>query len=371
MELTNTALRVLTVALLAAVFMLEDVGAEPLNQEGWALAVPGYQITLPADNGPHYRYRTEWWYFTGNLKSREGRDFGYQLTFFRYGFRPPERRESVTSRFVLNDLKFAHFTVTDVKANRFHSESRTSRGAYGEAGFGSGRKLAWIENWECDFQKNFHLTASGKDYSIDLELNADRPAVLQGENGLSQKSDGIGNASYYYSITRMPTTGSITIGSEQFEVAGSSWYDREWASNQLAANQLGWNWFAIQLSDGADLMLYQLRLKGGKIDPHSCGVLVRTDGTKVNISADEIQMKPIEFWQNPDTQSKYPVAWNLEIPALMLHLGISTPVKDQELKLGVVYWEGCIRLLGAREGQPVNGVGYMELTGYQGKVPGL
>jgi predicted secreted hydrolase len=345
--------------------------AELLNDQGWALAIPGYQIRLPQDHGPHYGFKTEWWYFTGNLKSADGREFGYQLTFFRFGMRPPAERKPATSRFVMNDLKFAHFTVTDVRAGAFHFDERLSRGGFGEAGFGSMGKLAWIENWELDYDGRFRLNASNKDYSIDLTLDAGKPAVLQGDNGLSQKGDGKGSASYCYSMTRLPTTGTIRIASEQFNVNGNSWYDREWATNQLAPNQVGWNWFAVQLSDGSDLMLYQMRLKDGTIDPHSNGTFVRPDGKTEKLVAEDLKMKATGFWKSPETESNYPISWRLEIPKISLSLEIVTPVKNQELNLGVVYWEGCIRVNGSRGTDEVNGVGYMELTGYRRTLPGL
>ena len=246
---------------MAACSVFAAAWAENTDGQGWALAVPGYHITFPRDHFPHYQFRTEWWYFTGNLKTADGRAFGYQLTFFRHGYRSPSNRQPVTSRFVMNDVKFAHFAVTDISAGKFHFDSRVSRGAYGEAGFADGNKLAWIDNWELDFSNNFQLRAATKDYAVELELAPEKPAVLQGQDGLSQKSDGAGHASYYYSIPRLKTTGTIKIGGESFKVEGSSWFDREWATNQLAPEQSGWNWFAIQLSDGSDMMIYQMRLE--------------------------------------------------------------------------------------------------------------
>jgi predicted secreted hydrolase len=341
------------------------------NADGWAVALPGYQITLPQDHFPHYQFRTEWWYFTGNLKTADGRAFGYQLTFFRHGYRPPGLGPSASSRFVMNDVKFAHFAVTDISEGKFHFDSRVSRGAYGEAGFADGHRLAWIDDWELDFSGNFRLQATAKNYAIQLELNPEKPAMLQGQDGLSQKADGAGHASYYYSITRLKTSGSIRIGTENYEVEGLSWFDREWATNQLTPEQSGWNWFAIQLSDGGDIMLYQMRLKHGGIDSHSNGKEIETSGATADLAADEFQLSPEKYWVSPASKAKYPVGWKLTIPKLDLDLEITPAVEDQELNLAVVYWEGSIRLKGRRAGKPVDGVGYMELTGYQGEAPGL
>jgi predicted secreted hydrolase len=356
----------------AAVFtLLSGAGAQSANNEGWAVALPGYQITLPRDHFPHYQFRTEWWYFTGNVKTADGRAFGYQLTFFRHGYRPPGAGPGVTSRFVMNDVKFAHFAVTDVSADKFHFDSRISRGAYGEAGFAQGRKLAWIESWDLEFDHDFQLKAEAKDYAIVLDLVPEKPVVLQGTDGLSQKADGAGHASYYYSIPRLKTSGTIRIGAEKYRVEGNSWFDREWATNQLTPEQSGWNWFAIQLSDGSDLMLYQMRLKNGGIDAHSNGKWITADGATVDLAASEFQLSPQKYWVSPASKANYPVAWKLAIPKAQLDLEITPAVEDQELNLSVVYWEGCIRLKGQRAGKAVEGVGYMELTGYHGDAPGL
>jgi len=356
---------------LAVFSVVATVSGEKMNDQGWAVAVPGYQITFPQDHFPHYQFRTEWWYFTGNLKTTDGRAFGYQVTFFRHGYRAARSREPVTSRFVMNDVKFAHFAVTDVNSGKFYFDSRVSRGAFGEAGFGDGKRLAWIDNWELDFDGDFRLNAVTKDYAVQLNLTPEKPAVLQGEHGLSQKAAGEGRASYYYSVTRLRTSGTVKIGDVNYAVEGSSWFDREWATNQLTPEQVGWNWFAIQLSDGSDLMLYQMRLKEGGIDSHSSGKWIAADGATTDLAVNDFQLAPEKFWESAASKATYPIQWRLSISKLKLELEVASPVKNQELDLSVVYWEGCIRLKGWRAGKPVDGVGYMELTGYQGDAPGL
>ena len=347
------------------------VRGEVTNAEGWSLAVPGYQITFPQDYLAHYDFRTEWWYFTGNLRGKDGREFGYQLTFFRYGYRPPRKRIPVSSRFVVDDLKFAHFTVTDISNKRFYYDSRVSRGAFGEAGFGNANRLAWIDDWELSFGSDFYLNASSERYSIDLHLKPVKPPVLQGENGLSQRAEGEGRASYYYSITRLFSSGSIRIGNDTYEASGSSWFDREWATKQLGEDEVGWNWFAIQLSDGSDLMLGEIRLKNGGINPHSCGKWVDVNGSATNLGVGDFNLTSTKFWQSPSTKANYPVEWRLQIPRLNLELMITPRVENQELNLSVVYWEGAIKLRGQREHKPIDGVGYMELTGYGGAPSGF
>lgn len=348
---------------ICSILLCPLLGAE-FDNDGWRLAQPGYRLEFPRDHGPHFDYRTEWWYLTGNLRSEEGREFGYELTFFRHGYRPPNKRFPVQSRFVIDDLKFAHFTITDVAQQRFYAAQRLSRGAFQDAGFMSGRKLVWISNWELDLDSGFRIAASDGDRAIQFSLQPEKPVVLQGDDGLSQKAAGDGHASYYYSITRLRTRGELKIGTTTYQVTGLSWFDREWATNQLAPNQAGWDWFALQLSDGTDLMLYQLRLKNGAIDRFSIGKFVGTTGATTQLSVDEFVLTPTRFWTSARSRARYPIGWHLRAPKLGVDVEISTPVADQELNLAVTYWEGAIRISGTRDGNRVQGSGYMELTGY-------
>ena len=343
--------------------------AAEFDPDGWRLAQPGYHLEFPRDHGPHFDYRTEWWYLTGNLRSADGHEFGYELTFFRYGYRSPSQRLPVRSRFVMDDVKFAHFTITDIAQKKFYASQQVSRGAYQDAGFLSGSKLAWISNWELDLTSGFQATATDGQQAIQLNLQPEKPPVLQGKDGFSQKAAGNGHASYYYSITRLDTKGVLQVGGITYQVTGLSWFDREWATNQLAPDQAGWNWFALQLSDGTDLMLYQIRLKNGAIDPYSTGKLVSNAGAATDL--DDFVLVPTEYWTSPRNHARYPIGWRLRIPKSQIDLEITTPVPDQELNLGVTYWEGAIRINGTRDGNPVRGTGYLELTGYGAIAPGL
>ncbi len=359
---------------LAAIFLSllqPPARAQQFDRDGWQLAEPNYHFRFPEDYAAHFSYRTEWWYFTGNLRATGGREFGYQLTFFRYGYLPPSRRGSIASPFVMADLKFAHFTVTDVQGKQFHAAASVSRGAFGEAGFASVPRLAWIKDWHVDFDGNFHLAADEKGYAIQLSLRPVRPPTLQGENGFSRKAVEPRHASEYYSITRLETYGIVRIEGKNYDVTGTSWFDREWATNQLTAEQLGWNWFSIQLSDGTDLMLYQMRDKGGRIDPASSGTISRADGTSCQLGERDFALQPTRFWISPTSKARYPIGWQLRIDRLDLMLDLSTPVPNQELNVGVRYWEGCIRTKGELQAKPVLGEGYLELTGYEGSLPGL
>ena len=363
--------KILAFVLLICVSRVAAAGT--FDAQGWELVEPGLQIQFPRDSDPHFSFRTEWWYFTGNLRSTDGREFGYQLTFFRHGYRPPATRTPVSSSFVMNDLIFGHFTVTDVGAHQFHFAGKASRGAFGEAGFTKGSKLVWLDDWELDQNGGggFHLRAAESDYAIELDLEPAKPPLLQGDSGFSRKAAGEGHASEYYSITRLTTHGTLRLGTANFSVSGNSWFDREWATNQLAADQAGWDWFAIQFSDGSDLMLYQMRLKSGGVDRFSSGKLIRPDNSVVDLGVNDFELLPQEFWVSPKSKARYPIGWRLRIPKLSLETEIRTPVENQELNLEVRYWEGCIRIEGIKNGQPIDGVGYMELTGFEGSAPAI
>jgi predicted secreted hydrolase len=348
----------------SVLLLSNPVSAAEFDVDGWRLAQPGYRLEFPRDHGPHFDYQTEWWYLTGNLRSEEGREFGYELTFFRHGYRSPSKRLPVQSRFVMDDIKFAHFTITDVSQKQFYASQRISRGAYNDAGFLSGSKLVWISDWELELASGFHASAVNGQEAIQLNLQPEKQPVLEGKDGFSQKAAGEGHASYYYSMTRLLTQGELRVGRVSYRVTGLSWFDREWATNQLTPDQAGWNWFALQLSDGTDLMLYQIRLKSGGIDRYSSGKLVSPTGMAIDM--DDFILTPTQYWTSARSHGRYPIGWHLRVPKFQIDIEITTPVPEQELNLAVTYWEGAIRVNGTREGNPVHGAGYMELTGYGG-----
>ena len=195
-----------------ALFLVMLTGAVTAFAE-WRVSLPGWNYEFPRDHGTHTDFKTEWWYFTGNLESQDGEDFGYQLTFFRQGIIEPGR-EIPASNFLQRDMKFAHFAVSDISSKKFHHFQKLARGAFGEAGFESGDHLAWIDQWSCQRigPHDFRLLASDGDVSVDLTLRSQRDPVIHGKNGVSQKSEGEGRASHYYSLTRMATTGTVQIG---------------------------------------------------------------------------------------------------------------------------------------------------------------
>ena len=341
----------------------------------WQPALPGWRYEFPRDHRRHGDFKTEWWYFTGRVADEKGRIFGYQVTFFRQGLRAPGERGATTSRFVVDDLKFAHFAVSDVAGQRFHFQQKLSRGAFSEAGFGESERLAWIDDWSVELvsENSFLVRASSADVALELRLENTKPWVMHGADGISQKAEGVGRASHYFSGTRLQTSGTLVLAGRRFAVTGESWLDREWATNQLTAQQAGWNWFSLQLDDGTELMLYQMRLRGGGLDPNSSGTFVARDGTVQHLSREDYTLTPIKEWRSKQTGGSYPIAWRLTVPKLGLEARIATPLTAQELVLQpVAYWEGLIGIEGTRGGdQAIKGHGYMELTGYAGALVGL
>ena len=340
----------------------------------WRLALPGWKYQFPADHGNHPEFKIEWWYFTGNLTAADGREFGYQLTFFRQGVMPLDADIIPLSHFVTSNVKFAHFAVSDISGSAFHFFQRLSRGAFGEAGFGERQRLAWIEGWSCTLGDDgaFRIQAKADDLSLELTLNPVKPLVIHGQNGVSKKAEGEGRASHYYSFTRLSSQGVLRMGSQQFAVSGLSWFDHEWATNQLTANQAGWDWFSLQLDDGTDLMLFQLRTKEGGRDPNSAGTFVDAKGVATRLAEADFTLEPIETWSSPQSGGRYPVTWRITIPRLQTRLDVSAGLKDQELRLKpIVYWEGSVRAQGTVGGRNVKGSGYLEMTGYAGPIAGM
>jgi predicted secreted hydrolase len=328
---------------------------------GFKKALEVRSFIFPEDSGPHPGYQTEWWYYTGNLEDSSGRSFGYQLTFFRRALNPDNvNRESA---WAANQIYFAHFTVSDIENKKFYTAQRWSRAALKLAGAKADPHKVWIGNWSSGKDGNvFILIASENDFSINLMLEPVKPVVLQGDRGLSQKGGDPGNASYYYSITRLKTEGSLKVDGTEFQVQGLSWLDREWSTSALGEDLKGWDWFSLQLDDGRDIMLYQLRGKDGSIDTHSAGALIDKDGSIINLESSEFDIKVLDSWESPDTGVLYPSKWHVSIPEYAVDLTVTPYQPNQELNLSFIYWEGAVSISGGG----LSGNGYVELTGYEG-----
>jgi len=356
---TSIVLVVATLPLLSA--------AEP----AWSVARPGWTYEFPRDHHAHPDFKTEWWYFTGNLAAEDGREFGYQLTFFRQGVR---RGDPAETKFAVEDIKLAHFAVTDISSGKFRFAQRLSRGAFGEAGFAAGDRIAWIQDWELrqTGEGSFVLRAQDGDFGLNLRLAARKATVFHGADGVSQKAEGEGRASHYYSFTRLESEGTLRLGGEEVAVRGWSWFDQEWATNQLAEKQTGWDWLSLQFADNTELMLFQIRLAEGGRDRHSHGTWIDAEGRSTPIKNEDFELVPGRTWRSPETGGVYPLSWTLRVAKLGLDLEVTAALPDQELVLKpIAYWEGSVRVLGTRGDRPTMGRGYLEMTGYAGGLVGL
>nr|WP_290668032.1 lipocalin-like domain-containing protein [Ardenticatena sp.] len=342
--------------------------------EGFERALAPRPFDFPRDHGAHPSFQTEWWYYTGNLLAENGDRFGFQLTFFRRGLtpQPPEPR----SAWQTNQVYFAHFAMTDRARQRFHAEERWARGAAGLAGAEAPPYRVWLDDWrveaigeDADHVRLFATHADGA--LLDLVAQAQKPLVLHGEAGWSPKDDAPGNASYYYSFTRLLAEGRITRpDGTALAVRGTAWMDHEFSTSALGEDQVGWDWFAIQLDDGWELMYFQLRRTDGTIDTVSGGTLVAPDGSTTMLTRDDVQLDVEATWESPHTAAVYPAAWRLRVPAHALDVRITPVLPDQELLVSVQYWEGAVDVRGTHGERPVQGVGYVELTGYAQSMRG-
>ena len=337
------------------------------QSSGFPQVVGPRPFAFPADHGPHPDYRNEWWYFTGNLDTADDRRFGYELTIFRFAVTP--HRELVggqDSVWKTNQVFVAHFAITDVLAGEFHAAERYARGAAGLAGATAVPFRVWLEDWGITVMNerdSWRLTAQEGDLKLDLELVPAKAPVANGVDGYSQKSATAGNASYYYSMTRLETSGTLRTGNAEYNVTGLSWLDREWGSGALSADQAGWDWFAFQLSDGRDLMFYNIRRSDGKRDPYSAGTLTNANGSSEYLDADAVEIRVTRHWQN-ENGDRYPLGWEIRMPGKEIRLVVTPVIDNQELVTIVRYWEGAVDVVGESSGKAVSGRGYVELTGY-------
>lgn len=365
------------------------------SERAWQAADPAYVWAFPRDHHAHPRYRTEWWYFTGNLTSPEGRRFGYQFTLFRIGLSPDSL--PLASDWASSNLVMGHASISDLDRHEHRFSELLYRATPFLGGFppeGS-PLLAWSRapvgtdgRWSVRWNGNgfdFTMRDDAQRIAFDLHTTATKPLVYQGPNGFSRKGDAPDAASQYYSFTRLATEGQLALDGVDHTVSGSSWMDKEFGSNQLAPNQVGWDWFSLQLDDGRDLMLYRLRssVEPGPVrdDDFTRGTVIAQDGSVRYLAPADWTLSHTDTWLSPRTNARYPMGWEIEIPSEGVALTVTPTMKAQEnvgsLSGGIYYWEGAVVVrgvneIGERTGQSpiVVGRGYVELTGYgQGNRP--
>ncbi|MBV9885684.1 MAG: carotenoid 1,2-hydratase [Acidobacteria bacterium] len=365
---SSVATRV-AIALLLAMQTVSSLAKQAASDLQYAVALPGYRYEFPRDHFDHPDYQTEWWYYTGNVKSAEGHRFGFELTFFRQGV---NRDTTKTNAWDVRDLYLAHLAVSDLDGGHFYHAERTNRAGPGIAGVSGGDGRIWNGNWQIQWDGDDQkLRAVDPRFELQLTLRSEKPPVVQGENGVSQKAAGSGHASHYISLTRLEANGSIVLIGKEFQVAGRAWMDHEFFTHQLEKDQIGWDWFSMQLSDNSELMLFRIRRKDGSMDPFSAGTVVDAHGRSTHLRSTDFSVQPEgETWTSPVTRATYPVRWKIAVPRLFgLELEVKTPLSAQELAGGAgtltsSYWEGAVTYEGKWADSTVNGVGYLEMTGY-------
>jgi predicted secreted hydrolase len=345
---------------------------EKLEIDNFEKATGPQDFIFPEDLGAHPEYLTEWWYYTGNVFTQDGRHFGYQLTFFRRAI-SDEVEINRESEWSTNQIYLAHFAITDTKNNNHYVEDQISRGAAGLAGTKIDPWFSiWLKDWEI-IQKDkdiFQLKAMLDKIELNLTLTDKKGFVFHGNNGLSQKGEEVGNASYYFSQTRLDTHGVVRIEDEKFNVSGLSWMDHEFGTSTLGENQIGWDWFSMQLDNEMEIMLFQIREEAGSISPLSSGTIINPDNSTKKISVEDFEIQVDKIWKNSD-QVEYPNAWKITIPDLDINLEITPVIEDQEMDLFFRYWEGAVWISGTVNGEVVSGYGYVELTGYAQSMQGV
>ncbi len=364
---------VLLALLLTAAASGQEAGHPPASA-GYRVALPGYRFEFPRDHFDHPEFQTEWWYYTGNLRTRDGRRFGFELTFFRQAV--DRSAKAASSPWALRDAYLAHFALSDLDEGRFWHQERVNRAGPGLAGIDAASGVVWNGNWRVrieDGGADHALEAIAAGHAIRLALRSQKPPVVNGTNGISRKGPAAGEASHYVSFTRLAATGRVEVDDRSYEVEGSAWMDHEFFTNQLGRNQRGWDWLGVQLDDGTELMVFRVRRADGAIDPFSAGTFVAADGRSTHMASDGFSLVPLDArWTSPKTGATYPVAWRLLVPSRGLELEIRTALSSQELAGGSgwtpAYWEGAITAVGTRRGAPIKGVGYLELTGYDKAV---
>ncbi|MBV9081038.1 MAG: hypothetical protein JOZ62_00050 [Acidobacteriaceae bacterium] len=349
----------------------------PACAQQWKMALPGYQYRFPRDHFSHPGFQGEWWYYTGNLRAPNGRRFGFELTFFRFGIHLPEQAaDRITVTWRPDEVYLAHLALSDIDGHEFYHTERMNRAGPGLAGASLDQLGCWNGNWRVRWTsltaETQHLEAVSDRFTLTLNLRPAKPFVINGRNGVSQKGPQPGEASHYITFTRLLATGELRRHDSPFQLSGLAWMDHEYFTEAPHGSVTGWDWFAMQLNNNEELMIYRLRQKSGQPDPYSSGTYVNAAGWAQFLEASQFSLSPGGEWRSPSSGARYPLEWKISVPSLGLELTEKTALTNQELftngSTAPTYWEGAVTYSGMMRSQPVNGVGYLELTGYRKEV---
>jgi predicted secreted hydrolase len=360
--------------MLCAVILLLAVLPLPARADDYLPVTGPCNFEFPAEHGAHPGYRTEWWYYTGNLRSREGRRFGFQLTFFRSQISPPGAEKNwphPSSAWRTQQVFLGHAAVSDIDGRRHLQAEQAARGTLDLAGVNREGDLirVFLKDWEARIEPHTQqLRADTDAFGFDLALAPEKPPVSHGNAGYSLKGSTAERASCYYSFTRLSTRGTISIGDSRYSVEGLSWMDHEYSTAPLEPGLTGWDWFGLQLSDQSEIMMYLLRQRGGGLGTASSGSYVDANAQVRRVARTDFEVQVLDTWKSPHSGAVYPAKWRVSIAPLALEISISPNLADQEMRAsgseGVTYWEGSVSLRGIKAGRAVEGSGYVELTGY-------
>ena len=325
------------------------------DAEGFSVPQAGTELVFPRDHGAHPDFRIEWWYLTANLEAADGTDYGVQWTLFRSALAPSEAEGWQSPQ-----LWMGHAALTSAEKHR--SAERLSRGGIGQAGVVEQPFAATIDDWHmtsraaagADSLSSIDLGASGQDFSFALKLDAMGPLVLQGERGYSVKS-AEGQASYYYSQPFYEVAGTLKLPEGDIAVTGKAWFDHEWSSQPLGADQTGWDWFSFHFDSGEKLMGFRLRDSAGGF---TSATWINADGRPEPQAPGALQVTPLEFAEVAGRS--LPVRWQVKLPDKKLDVSTRALNPNSWMDTQVSYWEGPVRIEGTHAGR-----GYVEMTGYE------
>jgi predicted secreted hydrolase len=376
---------VFAICFAAAIILMASIPANAGDASSGFLQVTGpCKLEFPRDHAPHPGFRTEWWYYTGNLKTETGRHFGYQLTFFRYQLTPfggSAEWPDPPSAWRTRQIYIGHAAVSDISAKRHLEAEKVGREGLEGLGIGGWVQYGpdvtlFLPGWSAVIFPDSHkIAADGDDFSFTLELKPSKPPVKHGINGYSRKGSTPERASCYYSYSRLETSGTITINGKSLPVKGVSWMDHEFSTAPLEPGTVGWDWFSIQLADKSEFMIFLLRREDGGLSPASSGSYIDSLGALRHLDRSYFDVSVRNTWKSKKSGAVYPSAWQIKIPLLGIEVAVTSNLPDQEMhtlqSTGVTYWEGSVSAKGTKGGSPIDGQGYVELTGYAGPFTAL
>ena len=344
-----------------------------------SLAVPlaaepaAFQFQFPRDYFNHPSYSWEWWYYSGNLRGEDEHDYGFELVFFRKTPKPGVKASASGP----STYYFADLAISDLTRGRFYYYKRFRPDEKDYAGVDPIRGV-WNGDWQVKWLgatlQDQELEAASEQSGIHLLLHPEKPPVIHDQGGVFSKDHSPENSGHYFSFTRITASGDLVVNDVKLSVHGLAWMDHEFFDLANGEKMPAWDWFAIQLNDGRDLMLYRLRNSDGSASSLAAGTLVDKNGSVYHLAPGSFKARPGTTWSSPVSGGQYPVDWSITIPSESLFIHAVTRLPSQELasKKGdatPTYWEGAIRYTGTSGSKAVAGLGYLEMTGYAQQQP--